>query len=77
MGHTASTLSQDMMHSLWNMWLQLRWITGWPASYSQKQIAQQSAQETGAVVWERGRWRIEGWQTHGVEGSTVVLTPIC
>jgi hypothetical protein len=44
-GHTASTLSHATMQSLWNMWRQLRWITVCPASYSQQQMAQQSATE--------------------------------
>jgi hypothetical protein len=44
MGQTASTLSHEWMQSLWNKCPQLRVMTGWPASYSQQQIAQQSAQ---------------------------------
>jgi hypothetical protein len=43
MGQTASTLSHAWMQSLWNKCPQLRLMTGWPASYSQQQIAQQSA----------------------------------
>jgi hypothetical protein len=57
MGQTASTLSHPWMQSLWNKCPQLRVMTGSPASYSQQQIAQQSAQgqtprtALGSRIW--------------------------